>query len=213
MKPIFFVLIACLGVLQTNQLQSFSTQVVDSSKIDLQNLLEELMQIGVIRTGSFELKSGVISPYYIDLRRAISYPHLLIQMSDHLYKKIEKLSFDMLCGVPYAALAICTGISLRHNTPMIMMRKESTDYGTRQMIEGVHHINNKVVIVEDVITSGKSILNVAQILRNHGLIVQDSVVFLDREQGGREYLPSFGIQVHPVLTISHLLEVSNKVVF
>ena len=61
MKPIFFVLIVCLGVLQTNQLQSFSTQVVDSSRVDLQNLLEELMEIGVI------------------LRRAISYPHVLIQ--------------------------------------------------------------------------------------------------------------------------------------
>lgn len=70
-----------------------------------------------------------------------------------------------------------------------------------------------MVIVEDVITPGKSILTVAQILRNHGLIVQDAVVFLDREQGGREYLASFGIQVHPVLTISHLLEVFNKVVF
>lgn len=210
MKRIFFILILCLGLLQPNQLQLFSTEVIDSSGIVLQNILEELLQIGVIRTGSFELKSGVISPHYVDLRRALSYPHVLIQISDHMYKKIEKLSFDILCGVPYAALAMCTGISLRHNIPMIMMRKESKDYGTRQMIEGVHHINNRVLIVEDVITSGKSILKVAQILRAHGLIVQDAVVFLDREEGGKEYLASFGIQVHPVLTISQLLEISNK---
>lgn len=89
---------------------------------------------------------------------------------------------------------------------------ESKDYGTRQRIEGVHLINNKVLIVEDVVTSGKSILKVAQILRAHGLIVQDAVVFLDREEEGKEYLASFGIQVHPVFTISKLLEVSNTAI-
>lgn len=78
------------------------------------------------------------------------------------------------------------------------------------MIEGVYHMNNKVLIVEDVITSGKSILKVAQILRTHGLIVQDAVVFLDREEGAQEYLASFGIQVHSVLTISQLFEATNK---
>ena len=147
MKRVFFVLSVCIGLLQSKQLQLFSTEVIDSSGIVLQNMLEELLQIGVIRTGSFELKSGFISPYYVDLRRVISYPHILIQMSDHMYKRIEKLSFDMLCGMPYAALAICTGISLRHNIPMIMMRKESKDYNIRQMIEGVTHINNKVLIL------------------------------------------------------------------
>ena len=96
----------------------------------------------------------------------------------------------MMCSVelPYAALAICTGISLRHNISMIMMRKESKEYGTRQIIEGVYHINNKVLIVEDVITSGKSILNAAQILRAYGLIVH-AVVFLDREEGEKNIWP------------------------
>lgn len=92
MKRIFSILIVCLGLLQPKQLQLFSTEVIDSSEIVLQNILEELLQIGVIRTGSFELKSGVISSRYVDLRRALSYPYVLIQMSDHMYKKIEKLS-------------------------------------------------------------------------------------------------------------------------
>lgn len=127
MKRVFFVLILCLGLLQTKELQLFSAEVIDSSGMLLEDLLEELLQIRVVRTGSFELKSGIISPCYVDLRRALSYPHILIQMSDHMYKKIKKLSFEILCAVPYAALAICTRGSLRHNIPMIMMRKESKD--------------------------------------------------------------------------------------
>lgn len=88
------------------------------------------------------------------------------------------LSFDTLCGVPYAALAITVGISMRYNIPMILIRKERKNHGMGQIIEGVYRDNDRVLIVEDVVTTGESIAKIAEILRSQGLIVSDAIVFV-----------------------------------
>jgi len=178
---------------------------------ELQDVVIKLFEIGAIQFGSFKLKSGVESTYYIDLRRAISHPELLSRMSDLMWQKTSALSFDVICGVPYAALALSTGISLRYNQPMIMVRKEAKDHGTRQLIEGLYKENDQALIIEDVITSGESIVTTAQALHSKGLIVKDAVVFLDREEGGEQRIGSVGIQVHPVLTVSQLFSIFKKV--
>ncbi len=174
---------------------------------ELHDVVIKLFEIGAIQLGSFKLKSGIESPYYIDLRRAISHPKLLARMSDLMWQKASSLSFDVICGVPYAALALSTGISLRYNQPMIMVRKEVKDHGTRQLIEGIYKENDQALIIEDIITSGESIVSTAQTLHSKGLIVKDAVVFLDREQGGEQRIGSVGIQVHPVLTASKLFSI------
>lgn len=209
MKYILLRIFLTLGSLHSQQLQSSSmlSTGISVEEVDLQSVLEKLLTIGIVHSGSFTLKNGSISPHYVDLRCAISYPQVLVQMSNLMYEKASHLSFDTICGVPYAALAISVGISVRYNIPMIMIRKENKDHGRRQIIEGVYRVNDTVVIVEDVITSGESIAKIAQILRSHGLIVRDAIVFLDREEGGREYLESLGIRVHSVVTISKLLQI------
>ncbi len=184
--------------------------LVENEK-ELQDVVVELFDIGSIQFGSFKLKSGVESSYYIDLRRAISHPDLLARMCDLMWQKASSLSFDVLCGVPYAALALSTGISLRHNKPMIMVRKEAKDYGTRQLIEGIYKENDHALIIEDIITSGESIVTTTQTLHSKGIIVKDAVVFIDREQGGGERVESLGIYVHPVLTISRAISILKRV--
>lgn len=167
----------------------------------------KLYQIGAVKFGQYTLKSGQLSPIYIDLRLIVSYPELLGQIADLFGKKIEPLAFDCLCGVPYTALPIATALSLNYQVPMVMRRKEAKNYGTKKIIEGVIHPQDRCLVVEDLITSGLSIFETIEPLEKEGLIVKDVVVFLDREQGGRKQVEAKGYQLHSVLTLSQLLTI------
>lgn len=110
--------------------------------MSLKQLLLSLYEIQAIKFGSFTLKSGIISPVYLDLRGIVSFPHILKALCEALWKKVEPLSFDYLCGVPYTALPLATCLSVTHDLPMVLRRKEAKDYGTKRMIEGVYQKGN-----------------------------------------------------------------------
>lgn len=171
----------------------------------LAECVDKLRAIGVIKYGEFTLKSGEISPIYFDLRLMISHPKLLQTVGDLMWEKVEGLPFDLLCGVPYTALPMATAISLKHDIPMVMRRKEAKAYGTKKLIEGDFQAPARCLIVEDVVTSGASILETVEPLKDVGLEVTDAVVFLDREQGGRERLEAAGIRLHSIITLSEAL--------
>lgn len=176
----------------------------------LRNLTLSLHDIGAVKFGEFRLKSGVLSPFYIDLRLIISYPKLLQQIADAIWKTVEKQQFDHICAVPYTALPIATAISLSHEIPMLMRRKEAKDYGTRKIIEGNFKPHDTCLVVEDLITSGASIFETIQPLEEVGIKVADVVVFLDREQGGKALVEKRGYRFHSVISISHLLEILRR---
>jgi uridine monophosphate synthetase len=172
---------------------------------EIKAIVLELYAIEAIKFGTFTLKSGVSSPIYLDLRLIISYPNLLRRISQALWPLAARLSFDRLCGVPYTALPIATALSLEHEIPMLLRRKEVKEYGTKKSIEGVFKPQERCLIIEDVVTSGSSIIETASALEKEGLVVEDALVVISREQGSR--LKERGLFLHPLLTIFDLLKV------
>lgn len=167
-------------------------------------LLEKLQQAQAIKYGSFTLKSGAISPIYIDLRVLVSYPELIKAIGQALWQKINHTHFDFLCGVPYTALPIATCMSIENNKPMVMRRKEAKNYGTKKMVEGNFSANQSCLIVEDVITTGGSVLETAEDLKNSGLLPKTIAVVVDREEGGKQKLEQAGYEVFSLFTLSEL---------
>ncbi len=171
----------------------------------MQNLTTALFDIGAIKFGSFTLKSGIVSPIYIDLRTIVSFPVVLQTVAEAMWNKIDGQSFDIVCGVPYTALPIATAMSIAHEVPMVMRRKEVKDYGTKKIIEGVFKKDQAVLVIEDLVTSGSSVFETIGPLEQEGLTVKDVVVILDREQGGKKHIEEKGYKLHAVMTMSELL--------
>lgn len=175
-----------------------------------ERMILELYEVRAIDFGKFKLKSGLISPYYMDLRLLVSFPHLLQTVSDVIWERLRLTSFDLIVGVPYAALPIATAISLRHNRPIIFVRKERKEHGKGKMIEGVYHPGQHVVIIDDVITDGASKLETIKPLEEEKLIISNIIVLLDRGQGGPDILRKYGYRCQAITNIEEILDVLYK---
>lgn len=168
-------------------------------------LAAALFDIGAVRLGRFTLHSGRVSSLYLDLRLLISHPPVLRLAAQAYAAVLHSLTFDLLAAIPYAGLPIGTAIALEMNRPLIFPRKTAKDYGTGKSIEGAWRNGQTVVVVEDLITSGDSILDGIAALKAAGLQVREAVVLVDREQGGRAALQAQGYQLHAVFTLTHFL--------
>ncbi len=171
----------------------------------------ESYKLEIIKFGKFTLKSGIESPFYVDLRPLASDPKILKKLAEHLLEILPKDNkLDLICGVPYAALPTATVMSLLSEIPLIMKRKEAKGYGTKKLIEGIYKQGQSCLLVEDVITSGKSLLETIAEVEKEGLKVSDIVVVLDRQQGGKELLEQKGYRVHTLFTITEVVEILHK---
>ncbi|MBK1897933.1 orotidine-5'-phosphate decarboxylase [Chryseobacterium paridis] len=170
----------------------------------------ECYKLGIIKFGRFTLKSGIESPFYVDLRPLASDPKILKNLANYLLEMLPLDNFDLICGVPYAALPMATAMSLESYIPLIIKRKEAKDYGTKKMIEGIYQKGQNCLLVEDVITSGKSLLETIAEVEQEDLKVADIVVVLDREQGGKQLLENKGFRVHTLFNISEVCSILQE---
>ncbi len=170
------------------------------------DLILQLYDLGCILFGEFVQASGATFPYYIDLRKIISNPRVFQQILQAYAEVLQGLSFDRIAGIPYGSLPTATGLALHLNYPMIFPRKEVKAHGTRRVVEGNFQPGETIVVVDDILISGKSAMEGAAKLQSVGLKVQDIVVFLDHEQGVKDRLQTNGYRAHSVLTISEVIE-------
>jgi orotate phosphoribosyltransferase len=169
-------------------------------------LIRRLAEIGAIRFGEFTLKSGITSPFYVDLRVVVSFPDVLERIGALMAAQVARSSADRIAGIPYAGLPLAVATSLAGRVPLIYPRREEKDHGIRRRIEGLFAPGERVVMIDDIVTDGASKFEAIAPLEAAGLVVKDLVVLIDREQGGRELLARKGYALHAVTTIGRCFE-------
>jgi len=142
-------------------------------------MIDELINKNIIQKGKFTLKSGETSNIYIDLKKVISYPQLHEKLCNEITKLINP-NGDLICGTPYGAVSFTSYISISKNIPMIFLRKEQKNYGTNKLIEGEFIEGQKVTLIEDVTTTGNSVIESARKLEEHGLIISQIITIFSR---------------------------------
>lgn len=177
-------------------------------------LILDLFAKDMIKFGEFTLKSGKTSYIYADIRTSISHPPIFRQICNEYVKLMQGLKYDFICGVPYSALALASAISYEHSIPMLLKRKEVKGYGTKKILEGSYCNGQSCLLIEDVITTGASLIETSTVLEEHGLKISDVCVLIDRNQGGRELLERQGYSLHSIMDLTEIIDVlftENKI--
>ena len=164
----------------------------------------------IIRFGDFTLASGKKSPYYIDLRLVPSYPIYYRKMIKGLQNIIAEdvgfENFHSLVSVPTGGLVVAASLAIEIVKPIIYVRKEAKEHGTGKAVEGVTCQDMKLLMIEDVVTSGGSVINAIKSIKDEKMQVTDAYAVVDRMEGATEALQAEGVKLHSLLTIKQIAE-------
>lgn len=169
-------------------------------------IARKLYEVGGIKFGEFTLTSGKTSPYYVDLRIVPSYPELFDEVAETCTATVEKIGRKgKIAGIPTGGLPLATLVSHKLELPLLYVRKRKKSHGRKKGVEGEFEGGN-IVLIDDVATTGGSIMEGAETVRGKGGTVKDAVVILDREEGAEEALEEKGINLHSCFRISELID-------
>ncbi len=168
------------------------------------DLIELLKEEEVVKFGKFKLSSGKSSDFYVDMKKAITDPEILFKIAEIITKEINANEIDKIAGPALGAVPIATAVSLYSKIPLLMIRKAKKGYGTSKLIEGQLNKDDLVVVVEDVTTTGKSLLKAVEAIRANGGIVKTAYVVVDREEGASENLKNADVNFKPLISIRNM---------
>lgn len=172
----------------------------------VKELSKKLFEEGCIKFGEFKLTSGITSPIYIDLRVLPSKPDLFKWIVDLLIKEASKLRFDAVCGIETASIPLASVIGYVLEKPMIYVRKEAKSHGLKRLIEGSYAEGWRILLVDDVATTGGSLLRAVRALRDSDLMVEEAIVVIDRGQGASKRLSSEGVELRSLAKLIQLVD-------
>ena len=173
-----------------------------------------LYQNGIIKFGEFKLASGKSSSYYVDLRLVPSYPHQFRRMIKHLQNMISEQigfdNFDTVGSVPTGGLVIASSLAYELVKPIVYVRSQAKDYGTGKLVEGVVRSGDKILLIDDVATTGGSVINGIKELKKAGAKISDAYVIINRLEGAAKNLLDMGVNLHQILDIMQIAEILHE---
>jgi orotate phosphoribosyltransferase len=169
-----------------------------------------LFKLDAVKFGVFKLSSGKASPYYVDLRVIPSFPDAFHEICEacaqYISTEIGIKSFDRIAAIPLAGIPFASQIAYNLKKPFLYVRKGIRLHGRERRVEGILSSGDKVLLIDDLLTTGLTLKKAAAAVRAEGGVVTEAVVFLDREEGGKQVLEKNGMKLHTLLKMS---EVAN----
>jgi orotate phosphoribosyltransferase len=173
-----------------------------------------LHQNGIIKFGDYTLASGKKSSYYVDLRLVPSYPHQFRRMIKHLQNMIsEQIGFDgvdSVASVPTGGLVIASSLAYELVKPLVYVRSQAKEYGTGKLVEGIVKSGDRIVLVDDVATTGGSVINGVKELKKRGAKITDAYVIVNRLEGADKNLLQEGVTLHQILDIMQIEKILHE---
>ncbi len=173
-----------------------------------------LHQKGIIKFGEFTLASGKKSSYYVDLRLVPSYPHqfrtMIKYLQNNIVENIGLNSFDSLVSVPTGGLIIASALAIEIVKPLIYVRSKPKDHGTSKSVEGRIYEGMKVVMIDDVATTGGSVVNAIKSLKEANIAIEDAYVIINRMEGADEALKELGVKLHSITNVMQITQALHE---
>ncbi len=167
-----------------------------------------LFKLDAVKFGVFQLSSGKASPYYIDLRVIPSFPDAYREICEfyaqYITEQISLKNFDRIAGIPIAGIPFASQIAYNLRKPFLYVRQETKLHGRERRVEGILASGDRVLIIDDLLTTGLTLKKAVDAVRAEGGVVTDAVVFLDREEGGQQSIAKDGVKTHSLLRISEI---------
>lgn len=183
----------------------------EGMKVEISKVLD---RIGALKFGAFKLTSGKMSPYYIDLRIIPSFPDAFEKICDcfveFIRSEIGLGNVDRIAGIPVAGIPFASVVAFNLKKPFLYVRKGAHFHGRERRIEGIIAPGNRVLLMDDLVTTGLSLQKAERAIMAEGGVVTDAVVLIDRQEGGREKLAKTGVKLHALLNITEIVSTLHE---